>query len=273
MKLPSTLHATQWTAGTTMLRPFSCTSVLSLHTVAQISQYVAEHIHACPSRDTNADTLDYTDEFSNCNASFISLMLFLQVVFSIVLVLLLLLWQHVSNLVWLMSILRCLKTIPGLSLVQIVSHYSLVLFMSRFPEFFLSGCETAEIAWVGKGNEKKRGQPIENDAPDKNWLYLNGWPVKCNRHMEVAAIVTSMNPGIDSKTDSKQLGCLQQVRNLIVIPWNLLLMYYYSKPFLNARHCYGCVSKRITFIGLTVTLSVGLISMLAKQSLIDIQWP
>lgn len=80
--------------------------------------------------------------------------------------------------------------------------------------FGKDGKETAEVTWHGKRDETKRGNPI-NQEPlvdfSKDWLYLGGFGMKCNRYMELAAIVSAMNPGIDSKTDSELLGRLQQV--------------------------------------------------------------
>ncbi|KAK3093456.1 hypothetical protein FSP39_015925 [Pinctada imbricata] len=70
--------------------------------------------------------------------------------------------------------------------------------------------ETAEVTWHGKGNEDKRGQPITEGVADKSWLYLNGQPVICTRQMEVASIVSGINPSITLSTDSVELAALQQ---------------------------------------------------------------
>lgn len=70
--------------------------------------------------------------------------------------------------------------------------------------------DTAEVTWHGKGNEDKRGQPVTVDTTEKSWLYLNGHPVKCTRHMEVAALVSGINPSINATSDSIELACLQQ---------------------------------------------------------------
>ncbi|KAL3875111.1 hypothetical protein ACJMK2_038045 [Sinanodonta woodiana] len=70
--------------------------------------------------------------------------------------------------------------------------------------------ETAEVTWHGKGNEDKRGQPITVGVSEKNWLYLNGQPVICSREIEVAAIVSAINPSINATTDSVEMGALQQ---------------------------------------------------------------
>ncbi|CAH1262015.1 MEN1 [Branchiostoma lanceolatum] len=72
------------------------------------------------------------------------------------------------------------------------------------------GAETAEVTWHGKGNEDKRGQPISVGVAEKSWLYLYGYPVQCTRSMEVAAMVSAINPSIDSHTDSIEMASLQQ---------------------------------------------------------------
>ena len=66
----------------------------------------------------------------------------------------------------------------------------------------------------GKGNEDKRGQPISEGVAEKNWLYLNGKPVICNRPMEVAAMVSAINPSINSTMDSSEMASLQQVKDV-----------------------------------------------------------
>ena len=62
----------------------------------------------------------------------------------------------------------------------------------------------------GKGNEDKRGQPVTAGVAEKSWLYLNGYAVKCSRHMEVAAMVSGINPAINTTMDSVEMGALQQ---------------------------------------------------------------
>eukprot|EP00794_Sanderia_malayensis_P007104 gene7104-7907_t len=73
--------------------------------------------------------------------------------------------------------------------------------------------ETSEITWHGKSDKEKRGNPVNTDNAvefEKDWLYLGGHEVKCDRYMEVAAIVSALNPGINSKTDSETVGRIQQ---------------------------------------------------------------
>ncbi|XP_045187404.2 menin-like [Mercenaria mercenaria] len=70
--------------------------------------------------------------------------------------------------------------------------------------------QSAEVTWHGKGNEDKRGQPINQAVSEKHWLYLNGQPVVCTKEMEVAAIVSAINPSITATIDSVEMGSVQQ---------------------------------------------------------------
>jgi len=73
-----------------------------------------------------------------------------------------------------------------------------------------NGQETAEITWHGKGNEDKRGLRIEMEKAKDSWLYLGGNPVICDRFMEVASLVSSINPTIAPSMDCLEVGVLQQ---------------------------------------------------------------
>ena len=66
------------------------------------------------------------------------------------------------------------------------------------------------MTWHGKGNEDKRGQSVEINKAKTSWLYVAGQPVVCDRHMEVAALVSSINPAINATFDSIEVGALQQ---------------------------------------------------------------
>ena len=70
--------------------------------------------------------------------------------------------------------------------------------------------DTAEVTWHGKGNEDKRGQPVEEAKIRDAWLYVGGRPVVCDRHLEVAALVSSINFAISPSLDSVEVGTLQQ---------------------------------------------------------------
>jgi len=63
---------------------------------------------------------------------------------------------------------------------------------------------------LGKGSEDKRGQAV---VCEKSWLYLT--PVICTRQMEVAAMVTAINPTISSTADSLDMAVLQQVLSVL----------------------------------------------------------
>ncbi|XP_046388544.1 menin [Ischnura elegans] len=73
-----------------------------------------------------------------------------------------------------------------------------------------NGSETAEVTWHGKGNEDKRGQEIGRGIGSHSWLYMNGYPVVCSRVMEVAALVSAINPSLTGSSDSLEVALLQQ---------------------------------------------------------------
>ena len=97
------------------------------------------------------------------------------------------------------------------------------------------------MTWHGKGNEDKRGQPVEISKAKNSWLYVAGnnvikskscqkcilfnpfirssdftlyiilgQPVVCDRYMELAALVNAINPAINATTDSLEVGELQK---------------------------------------------------------------
>ncbi|EFA02211.1 menin [Tribolium castaneum] len=72
------------------------------------------------------------------------------------------------------------------------------------------GTETAEVTWHGKGNEDKRGQEIGKGVSARSWLYVNNKPVVCTRHMEVAALVSAINPSLNATHDAFEVALLQQ---------------------------------------------------------------
>lgn len=63
---------------------------------------------------------------------------------------------------------------------------------------------------VGKGNEDKRGQETSPGVGSRSWLYVNGYPVVCTRHMEVAALVSAINPSLSVSSDAVEVALLQQ---------------------------------------------------------------
>ena len=66
------------------------------------------------------------------------------------------------------------------------------------------------MTWHGKGNEDKRGQPIGTGMISTSWLYVAGYPVICSRHTEVAALVSSINPSLNSSSDVHEVALMQQ---------------------------------------------------------------
>jgi len=72
------------------------------------------------------------------------------------------------------------------------------------------GNDTAEVTWHGRGNEDKRGLPVDPERIRDSWLYVGGQPVLCTRHMEVAALVSSINPAMTPVMDCLEVGVLQQ---------------------------------------------------------------
>ena len=92
------------------------------------------------------------------------------------------------------------------------------LFLPVFHQFLREGVirmnsikeELMTIA--GKGVEDKRGQSVSGGISERCWLYLCGHAVVCNRQMEVAAMVSGINPAINTTMDSVEMGSLQQVK-------------------------------------------------------------
>ncbi|XP_018006514.1 menin [Hyalella azteca] len=84
---------------------------------------------------------------------------------------------------------------------------------------------SVEVTWHGKGNEDKRGIPVTFNVYDKSWLYVNGRPVICDRYMEVASMISSMNPGISASTDSEEVLILQQALLWLMYDANHIAKY------------------------------------------------
>ena len=70
------------------------------------------------------------------------------------------------------------------------------------------------MSGVGKAFEDNRGESIAPNKMEKSWLYLNGHSVICSRHMELAAMVSSINPSVAAGSDNVLLSTLQQVCRL-----------------------------------------------------------
>nr|CAB3227494.1 menin-like [Phallusia mammillata] len=69
--------------------------------------------------------------------------------------------------------------------------------------------DMVEVTWHGKGNEDKRGLAVDSGCTYKNWIYYGGKPVICDRWMELVAMLISVNPSIDSHTESEELQMIQ----------------------------------------------------------------
>ncbi|XP_053675934.1 menin [Anopheles nili] len=76
--------------------------------------------------------------------------------------------------------------------------------------FGKTGEETIEVTWHGKGAEDKRGQSVAPGIESQTWLYVAGNPVVCNRYMEVAAIVSAINPSLTATSACLEVADLQQ---------------------------------------------------------------
>jgi menin len=76
--------------------------------------------------------------------------------------------------------------------------------------FGKTGGETIEITWHGhgKGSEDKRGQSVGLES--QTWIYVNGFPVVCNRFMEVAAMVSAINPSLTQSSACLEVADMQQ---------------------------------------------------------------
>lgn len=91
--------------------------------------------------------------------------------------------------------------------------------------FGKTGTDTIEVTWHGKGTEDKRGQPVTTGYESHSWLYLSGNPVNCNRYMEVAAIVSSINPSLNMTSACLEVADLQQKLLWLLYDMNHLQKY------------------------------------------------
>jgi menin len=75
----------------------------------------------------------------------------------------------------------------------------------------------------GKGSEDKRGQPVVTGA-ERSWLYAT--PIVCTRQMEVAAMVTAINPTVNATADCYDIAVLQQVFSILQHYEDLGIQWY-----------------------------------------------
>ncbi|XP_041988235.1 menin [Aricia agestis] len=90
--------------------------------------------------------------------------------------------------------------------------------------FGKDGSNTAEVTWHGKGNEDKRGRSVGDGVLARSWLYVAGKPVVCTRVMELAALVSSINPSLTPTIDVHEVALMQ----------HKLLWLLYEKGHLDA---------------------------------------
>ncbi|CAH2233893.1 jg18198 [Pararge aegeria aegeria] len=90
--------------------------------------------------------------------------------------------------------------------------------------FGKDGMNTAEVTWHGKGNEDKRGRSVGEGVLARSWLYVAGKPVVCTRVMELAALVSSINPTLTPTIDVHEVAQMQ----------HRLLWLLYDKGHLDA---------------------------------------
>ncbi|CRL01273.1 CLUMA_CG014406, isoform A [Clunio marinus] len=76
--------------------------------------------------------------------------------------------------------------------------------------FGITGDETMEITWHGKGAEDKRGHSVIPGIEAQTWLYLAGHPIICTRYTELAAMVLSLNPQLNQTSVCAEIADLQQ---------------------------------------------------------------
>lgn len=65
------------------------------------------------------------------------------------------------------------------------------------------------MTWHGKGNEDKRGRSVGEGVLAHSWLYVAGKPVVCTRVMELAALVSSINPTLTPTIDVHEVAQMQ----------------------------------------------------------------
>eukprot|EP00088_Acartia_fossae_P027882 TRINITY_DN28635_c0_g1_i12.p1 TRINITY_DN28635_c0_g1~~TRINITY_DN28635_c0_g1_i12.p1 ORF type:complete len:549 (-),score=101.95 TRINITY_DN28635_c0_g1_i12:665-2311(-) len=72
------------------------------------------------------------------------------------------------------------------------------------------GEHTAEVTWHERIPADRRGEPLDTEQTTKSWLYSGGHPVICNRGMEIAAIITAINPSATATINSQEIVELQR---------------------------------------------------------------
>jgi len=91
---------------------------------------------------------------------------------------------------------------------QVLGFHDVHLAMSEDHAWVVyghKGEQTAEVTWHERVPADRRGEPLDQEHCARSWLYSGGHPVVCNRQMEVAAIVTAINPNLSSQSTSYEV--------------------------------------------------------------------
>merc|ERR1719186_361038 len=98
---------------------------------------------------------------------------------------------------------------------QVLGYNNVHLSMSEdhsWVVFGPKGDHSMEVTWHERILADRRGQQLNPEDCYESWLYCDGHPVVCNRGMEVAAIVTALNPAITTTTNSQEVALLNWKR-------------------------------------------------------------
>lgn len=93
------------------------------------------------------------------------------------------------------------------------------------------------MTWHGKGNEDKRGRSVGEGVLAHSWLYVAGKPVVCTRVMELAALVSSINPTLTPTIDVHEVAQMQHKL--------LWLLYEGGKHYRYSTVEYDDISKSV----------------------------
>lgn len=95
--------------------------------------------------------------------------------------------------------------------VNQITYYIMYILLFQFVKRNFNQILFAfQVTWHGKGSEDKRGQPVSSGIESHSWLYLSGNPVVCDRYMEVAALVSAINPQLNMSSMCQEVEELQK---------------------------------------------------------------
>lgn len=108
--------------------------------------------------------------------------------------------------------------------------FFLMLYYIRLIGFYVLGYFTdiqklKSTLILFTGAEDKRGQSVMQGYESHSWLYLSGNPVICDRFIEVAAIVSSINPSLSMTSACLEVAELQQQLLWLLYDLNQLHRY------------------------------------------------